>query len=167
MSFMSAKNFVHDLDLSDPDPGSKSDVLYRKTKAILENYAELWEMETLDFWQSFQNRTEACTWLIEYDQRARDLLEKIGALPTETLQGSLENLESIIEALPRFDDYQERQMLLLYSESIRYELYARAKAEADPEYRQEREELLEAQSSQRKAKREAREYLERTKPRAS
>ena len=58
-------------------------------------------------------------------------------------------------------------MLLLYSESIRYELDDRAKAEADPEYRQEREEMLEAQAQLKKAKREAREYLERTKPRAS
>jgi len=145
----------------------KTIVLYRQVLPLLENCPELWEHSTQDFWRSFQNSKEACIWLIEYDARWKNLSEKVSELPTETLQGSLENLESILEALPKYEDHQERQMLLLYANTIREELDDRKKAEADPEYRQEREEMLEAQARRKKAKQDAREYLERTKPRAS
>jgi hypothetical protein len=163
----SAETFVNDLANANPESGSKSWHLHRQAREILEEFPLLWEEPTRNLWESFENREKACIWLIEYDARWTNLQEKVSELPTETLQGSLENLESILEALPKYEDHQERQMLLLYANTIREELEDRKKAEADPEYRQEREEMLEAQARRKKAKQDAREYLEKTKPRAS
>jgi hypothetical protein len=150
------------------DPYSDRDWRKRNKKLVgsMEELAIWSAQKELGLWETFATPKETTSFVEEYDHRKEDLLQKLDDTSLETMRETLENLDKIIEALPETDP-QELAFLYLYREYISDEIESEEIAENDPEYRARLEEIKAIHKREREAEKQAREFLERTKPKRS